>query len=167
MLNEWEIFRGSSVVERLAVVRVRWYTHVCMPDVRTYADRAEYLKKAVAARRKTLRTMALEYHGGKCIICGYKRSKYALVFHHLDPSKKDFGLSVRGLTRSWEKMKAELDKCVLLCANCHMEVHEGVTQLPKVISVEKRGELGETPILNKLKDGQSRAKPYIKSVRKV
>lgn len=81
--------------------------------------------------------MAIEYGGSKCSLCGYKRSKRALVFHHRDPSKKDFGLSVRGLTRSWEKMLAELKKCVLLCANCHAEVHEGVTQLPKVISVEK------------------------------
>ena len=66
-----------------------------------------------------------------------------MVFHHLDPSKKDFGLSMRGLTRSWEKMRTELDKCILLCANCHAEVHEGITQLPKGISVEKRGELGK------------------------
>jgi hypothetical protein len=131
-----------------------------MPKVRTYADRAEYLKKAVAARRKKLRDMALEYGGGKCIICKYKKSRRAMVFHHLDPMKKDFGLSVRGLTRSWEKMRAELDKCVLLCANCHAEVHDGITQLPEGILVEKRGEFGEPQTR---KRGQSRAKPRHKS----
>ena len=104
---------------------------MCMPETRTYVDRAEYLKKAVAKRRKKLRDMALEYGGGKCIICGYDRCRRAMVFHHLDPSKKDFGLSVRGLTRSWDKMRAELDKCVLLCANCHAEVHDNITQLPR------------------------------------
>ena len=135
-----------------------WYTHPYMPDTRTYADRAEYMKAAVAKRRRKLRDMALLYGGGKCSICSYKRSKRALVFHHLDPTKKDFGLSMRGLTRSWEKMRAELDKCVLLCANCHAEVHDSITQLPKVISVEKRGEFGETLVLRKSKDGQSRAK---------
>ena len=52
-------FRGSSVVERLAVEKVHWYTQVCMPEKRTYADRAEYLKKAVSEWRKKLREMAL------------------------------------------------------------------------------------------------------------
>ena len=104
-----------------------------MPDTRTYADRAEYLKQAVAKRRKKIRDMALEYGGGKCVLCGYDTCKRALSFHHRDPKKKDFGLSTKGITRSWEKTRKELDKCVLLCANCHMEVHDGITQLPKGI----------------------------------
>ncbi len=53
--------------------------------------------------------------------------------HHVDESKKSFDMSSRGLTRSWERLKKEADKCVLLCANCHREIHAGVTQLPKVI----------------------------------
>ena len=68
--------------------------------------------------------MAIEYGGGQCQICGYKKCNRALSFHHKDASKKDFGLSASGLTRSWEKTKAELDKCILVCANCHMEIHE-------------------------------------------
>lgn len=101
-----------------------------MPDKRTYADRAEYLRKAVTERRKKLREMAREYKGGKCIICGYRKYSGALDFHHKDSSKKDFGLSMNGLTHSWDKIKKEVDKCVLLCANCHREVHAGITQLP-------------------------------------
>lgn len=126
-----------------------------MPERRTYADRAEYLRKAVSERRKKLREMAREYKGGKCMICGYKRYLGALDFHHLNPKEKDFGLSVKGLTRSWEKIKQEIDKCILICANCHREIHGGITQLPKGILVEKRGELGETQTR---KRGQSRAK---------
>ncbi len=102
-----------------------------MPESRTYADRAEYIKKAVSARRKKLRAMALEYGGGKCAICGYSKSSRSLSFHHVDPKKKDFGLSMQGVTRSWERTKKELKKCILLCANCHMEVHDGITQLPR------------------------------------
>lgn len=98
-------------------------------DSRTYSDRAEYLKKAVSERRKKLRAKSVEYGGGKCQLCGYKKCGRALSFHHIDPAQKDFGLSARGLTRSWEKIQKELDKCVLLCSNCHMEVHEGVTKL--------------------------------------
>ena len=76
-----------------------------------------------------MRTMALEYGGGQCQLCGYKKCSRALSFHHKDPAQKDFGLSASGLTRSWGKTKQELDKCILVCANCHMEIHEGVTHI--------------------------------------
>jgi 5-methylcytosine-specific restriction endonuclease McrA len=85
----------------------------------------------VSRRRKKLREMARDYKGGSCMICGYKNCQRSLSFHHLNPKEKDFDLSSRGLTRSWERIKKEIDKCVLLCANCHMEVHDGITQLPK------------------------------------
>jgi hypothetical protein len=100
-------------------------------EKRTYADRAKYLCKAVSKRRKRLGEMAREYKGSKCAVCGYNKCSRALVFHHLNPEEKDFGLSSRGLTRSWERIKKELDKCILLCANCHMEVHDNITQLPE------------------------------------
>lgn len=101
-----------------------------MPDKRTYADRAEYLKRAVAKRRKTLKKLSVEKLGGKCQICSYNTSLDALHFHHRDPKEKSFGLSQRGLTRSWKKVEEELKKCVLICANCHAEIHAGITQLP-------------------------------------
>jgi len=100
-------------------------------EKRTYADRREYLIKAVALRRRKLKEMVIEYKGGICIICGYKNYAGAFDLHHIDGSTKEFGLSMQGLTRSWEKTKIEADKCVLLCANCHREVHGGVTPLPK------------------------------------
>jgi hypothetical protein len=103
-----------------------------MPEKRTYADRREYLKKAVTERRKKLKVMAREYKGGKCMICGYDKCADALDFHHRDSEQKDFGLSAKGITRSWEKIKQEIDKCILICANCHREVHAGITQLPTV-----------------------------------
>jgi 5-methylcytosine-specific restriction endonuclease McrA len=92
-----------------------------MKDKRTYADRAEYLKQAVAQRRKSLRLKAIEYKGGKCQNCGYSKCSDALEFHHYK-NIKNFGISQKGYTRSWEKVKAELDLCQLLCANCHREV---------------------------------------------
>ncbi len=86
---------------------------------------------AVARRRKKIKLMVVEYKGGACIICGYKRYVGAFDLHHIDGATKDFGLSMQGLTRSWEKTKKEADKCVLLCANCHREVHGGTTKLPR------------------------------------
>lgn len=73
--------------------------------------------------------MAIEYKGSCCGVCGYDRCNGALEFHHLDPNEKDFGISHKGYTRSWEKVKTELDKCVMLCANCHREVHTGLIKL--------------------------------------
>lgn len=82
----------------------------------------------VQQRRDTLKIMAVDYLGGKCIgeDCGYNKYVGALEFHHKDPSGKDFGISSNGYTRSWEKVRLELDKCVLLCAVCHREIHAGV-----------------------------------------
>jgi len=94
-----------------------------MVDKRKYSDRAAYIKKAVDKRRKKIKMMAIEYKGGKCSNCGYKRFIGALEFHHLDANGKDFGLSTEGLTRSWERTRKELDKCILVCANCHREIH--------------------------------------------
>jgi len=102
-------------------------------DKRTYADRKEYLKQAVTRRRKILMQKAIEYKGGKCTICGYSKSTRALSFHHLNPAEKSFGISARGITRSWKKVQNELDKCVLVCSNCHAEIHDGLTQLPREI----------------------------------
>ncbi len=62
--------------------------------------------------------------GGKCEKCGYSSNLACFEFHHLDPSQKDFNLDVRSLSnRSFEKSLSEVEKCQLLCANCHREAH--------------------------------------------
>ncbi|MDD2730994.1 MAG: hypothetical protein PHW33_02615 [Candidatus Portnoybacteria bacterium] len=100
-----------------------------MADKRKYADRRKYIITAVSKRRKRLREMAINYKGGRCAICGYKKCIQALDFHHLS-GDKDFGISEKGMTKSWSRVKKEVDKCVLVCANCHREIHAGITQLP-------------------------------------
>lgn len=72
-------------------------------------------------RRRELKLKAVEYKGGKCFVCGYNRCVGALDFHHLDPKEKDFTIS--GNSGKWENLQRELDKCVLLCKNCHSEHH--------------------------------------------
>ncbi|HEU4774837.1 MAG TPA: hypothetical protein VFS82_10030 [Lysobacter sp.] len=62
--------------------------------------------------------------GGCCTTCGYKRNLAALTWHHKDPSRKTFSLDLRSLSnRSHAEIRAEIEKCVLLCANCHAETH--------------------------------------------
>jgi len=77
-------------------------------DKRKYADRAEYLKKAVEKRRKLMRQKSIEFKGNKCAICGYNKCIKALEFHHLDSKQKDFGISAKGYTRSWDNVKRKL-----------------------------------------------------------
>jgi len=115
-----------------------------MRDIRRYSDRRKYMIEAVRRKRKNTRRKAISYKGGRCEICGYDRCPDALEFHHRTNGNKDFGISQKGYTRSWERVKVELDKCVMLCANCHREVHAGFMQLPREIAVEKSGEFRET-----------------------
>jgi hypothetical protein len=103
-------------------------------ETRTYADRREYNMLHVAMRRRKLRTMAIQHAGGKCIKCGYNKYPEVLEFHHRDSKQKLFGIGQRGLTRSWERIKNEIEKCDLLCANCHRELH---TDLDKFNALNK------------------------------
>jgi len=63
------------------------------------------------------------YKGGKCEICGYNKCLGALDFHHLNPNEKDFSISDSSKYHNLEEMKKEVDKCILVCANCHREIH--------------------------------------------
>ena len=87
--------------------------------------------------------MAIEYKGGECQICGYKKHQGALELHHTNQNEKSFGIGDKGYTRAWETVKAELDKCILLCANCHREVGAGIQQLPEEIQVVNEVNSGE------------------------
>ncbi len=87
-----------------------------------YCSTACKSKAGVNALRKRRKIKYVEYKGGACNRCGYKKCMAALEFHHVDPSQKEFELT-RAMTLSWDKAKIELDKCELVCANCHAEIH--------------------------------------------
>lgn len=80
-------------------------------------------KTHVKAFRQKIKQKAVEYKGGHCQICHYNKCVEALCFHHRDPKEKDFSISYKGYCRKWETVKKELDKCDILCANCHAEKH--------------------------------------------
>lgn len=77
-----------------------------------------------AKRRKELRERAVAHLGGSCRICGYDKCPSAFDFHHINAMEKDFNISAK--MTSWEAIEKELKKCVLLCARCHREVHDGL-----------------------------------------
>jgi hypothetical protein len=70
-----------------------------------------------------LRKRAIEYLGGKCQMCGYDKEIRILEFHHKTNSKEDAISNLCDGSHSWEEIKKELDKCELLCPNCHALKH--------------------------------------------
>lgn len=72
--------------------------------------------------RQAMKKQAVKLKGGKCERCGYDKCIAALDFHHLDPNEKEHKIG-NGNTTSWEKYLKEVEKCILLCANCHREEH--------------------------------------------
>lgn len=82
----------------------------------------------IADTRKLRKKQLIEYKGGKCIVCGYNKCEKALEFHHIDPQNKKFGLANTGITKI-ELLKKEADKCILLCSNCHVELHAGLINI--------------------------------------
>jgi hypothetical protein len=81
--------------------------------------------------RKTCKQKMITSFGGKCGICGYNKCNDSLQFHHLDPSIKEFSYgSITANPKQWEKIVVEMEKCVMLCANCHIEIHAGIINIP-------------------------------------
>jgi hypothetical protein len=78
---------------------------------------------AVKNRRRKIKLLAIEYKGGACENCGNSFHPAVFEFHHKDPSQKDFAVGAGGNARAWELVKTELDKCSMLCANCHRIEH--------------------------------------------
>jgi transposase-like protein len=83
--------------------------------------------EAVTRRRRRVKAILVAESGGRCSVCGYRRCLGALSFHHLDPSEKLLHVSAYGNGLSLDTLRAEAGKCVLLCANCHAEVENGMT----------------------------------------
>jgi hypothetical protein len=79
--------------------------------------------------RKSRKEKAVQLLGNKCCKCGYNKCLKALQFHHIDPKKKDFEISSNSSKVSWNVIEKELKKCILVCANCHAEIHDGITEV--------------------------------------
>jgi hypothetical protein len=86
--------------------------------------RKRFPSNCQTARFQSYKRKAVAYKGGRCEVCGYNRCMAALVFHHRDRSQKDPNWH---LMRNWtfERIRNELDKCMLVCRNCHAEIHYG------------------------------------------
>jgi 5-methylcytosine-specific restriction endonuclease McrA len=132
-LNEDEINNIQHLYEELKNIReISRLTGYSRDTIKSYIKinklTPDEIKKnrsnSVVSWRQRTKIKLMEHKGGCCQICSYKRSIGALEFHHIDPNEKDFSIS--GKSYSFERLKKEVDKCILVCSNCHIEIHEEI-----------------------------------------
>jgi len=103
------------------------YTHcsICEREIKdNKGNKSKCNTCTTKLRRYVIKRDAVKYKGGKCIKCGWFGEISVFDFHHREPNEKEFNLSSVGVTtRKWNDVKKELDKCDLLCANCHRQIH--------------------------------------------
>lgn len=102
----------------------RRFCYDCSPSFTKEAGKSQN----ITAIRKAIKKRLVDYKGGKCEKCGYCNCVSALQFHHNNPEEKDFSISTQLNLSNFdiEIYYAEVDKCQLLCANCHAEEHERI-----------------------------------------
>lgn len=120
-----QVFRVSGGMQR--VCRHHGLTEFILEGRGTYRCKACRVEH-VSRRRRQMKLTLIEEHGGKCEECGYDKCVDALEFHHRDPTAKEFSLN-GGRTKGIDRLRVEAEKCALLCANCHREVHAGIRVL--------------------------------------
>lgn len=93
-----------------------------------------YQKQVIRGLKRKI--ALIDYKGGKCEKCGYKKCFASLEFHHINPDDKEFQLDLRHLSNmNFEKILKEADKCMLLCSNCHREIHHPELTLENVSNI--------------------------------
>jgi hypothetical protein len=90
-----------------------------------YSRHREQVKSEVAARKKAVRDWFDQYKLTLCCEHCPENHPACLDFHHLDPNEKETSVTL-AVHRGWgiERIKAEIAKCVILCANCHRKEHD-------------------------------------------
>lgn len=106
--KEFEYYRTASTIRKAC--------YECLPDDKL--QDASWLRRLV-------KNKAVKEKGGKCHICHQEYPNSVYDFHHLNPEEKDFNLGNKTSTIKWENVKKELDKCILVCSNCHRMIHSG------------------------------------------
>ena len=108
---------GAKFYPKTSMASQRACCYNCMPD-------------GVQLTRGMFLAKIKEVRGGKCVRCGYNKCLKALEFHHVDPTKKDFTIS-NDHFRLIDAVK-ESKKCILICSNCHKELHDNLWSLDEL-----------------------------------
>jgi len=101
--------------------RKRLYCFDCHPNISI--NKKERIYHCLVKRRKEHKMKIVKICGNKCCICGYDKCYEALEFHHVN--EKDFTIANALMTYPWHQILKEVEKTILVCANCHREIHNG------------------------------------------
>ena len=93
----------------------RHFCFECVPNNITLCERT-------ISKRRSIKKHGIKILGDKCMKCGESRM-YTLDFHHKDRNEKENALSVLLKDSRYKQFFEELEKCILLCSNCHREFH--------------------------------------------
>ena len=123
--NKYCLICGKPFQPKTAAANQRTCCYECVPD-------------GIQLGRSGLLDLIRKKHGGKCQRCGYNTYLGALDFHHINPDEKDFTIG----NRDYKLIDCihEAEKCVLLCANCHREIHAGLWDINEIIVKDKENE---------------------------
>ena len=114
------MMKGSNCIVCGAVLTGR-QTHFCSTACKNRYHQSYEAQKTRGLARKLRLVKAA---GGRCVRCGYDKNLAALTFHHTDADEKSFKLDMRSLSnRKLEAVRMEVAKCILVCQNCHAELH--------------------------------------------
>ena len=120
--------KSIAIELKVSTTTVKNYISYIKPEKQTDKEASLKTIQRVKCRRRVIKETLVANLGSACLVCGYNKCITALEFHHLDPKQKDFTISGGG--KSLKAMLEEASKCILVCANCHREIHAGVTPPP-------------------------------------
>lgn len=121
---------GKNFQPKSAAANQRTCCYECMPEGIQYS-RSDFLN------------LIRKQRGGKCERCGYNKYLGALDFHHKDPSKKDFTVGDRDFRL--KDCIEETKKCILICSNCHREIHANLWKIEDLILEKEEVNLATNP----------------------
>lgn len=133
---------GKHNTRHFGYIKLGAVEHACPCCHKPHADKTRLCNSCQTnLRRYEVKQRAIAYLGGKCIHCGYNKCVGALEFHHRDPKQKSFQIA-GSHCRSWQSIQKELDKCDLICSNCHAEKHWGESEKYRLYQAKWRRAVG-------------------------
>ncbi len=110
---------GENTLKKESIVSIELKRKEFKKRDRNKEQQAKYKKNAIERNKR----IVAGYKAEGCSICGYNKCDKALHFHHLDPNEKEITIS-RLRSHAVDRLIEEIEKCIVLCANCHYELHE-------------------------------------------
>lgn len=110
----------------------------CSKDTVHYHFNSDYQRRKRERRtliRQETKRKLVDLKGGKCQVCGYKKYVGALQFHHLNPDEKEFTIA-ENYVSNIDRIMKEINKCILVCGNCHAEIEGGLINIKDFVPIE-------------------------------